>query len=229
MVTDELKDHGPTPGYHALIMSTAFEVFPTTDHIPSFPELLDAATARLREFLRSYGILQPAPLAVTLRRKEPDAPILPLDPTAPAWWPDDCYAWFQVRGVAGGTDAYAWTFDNLNRECLGYVAAEHPEFAHMTAAALRVGRYWSFRRSAGQPAIITIAYGMLAGSLAELTGGFVYSDDGAWDYKRLPARPDRFLSTYFRPELNRGWDEYEWAKKCISWLPEELSHVQFEK
>src|SRR4051812_7815405 len=99
-------------------MSTTFEVFPTTDRIPSFRQLLDVATVHLRDFLRSYGITQPAPLAVTLRRKEPDAPILPFDPAGPAWWPDDCYAWFQVPGVAGGTDAYAWTFDEVRRECI---------------------------------------------------------------------------------------------------------------
>jgi hypothetical protein len=163
---------------------------------------------------------------VTLRRKEPDAPIVPFDPAGPAWWADDCYAWFQVPGVAGGTDAYAWTFDEVRRECVASVAAEHPEFADMTAAALRVGRYWMFRRSAGQPAIINIAYGQLAGSLAELTGGFVHSEDGAWNYKRLPARPDRFLATYFRPELNPDWENYNWARDCIGRLPEELSHVQ---
>jgi len=34
-----------------------------------------------------------------------------------------------------------------------------------------------------------LAYGLIAASLAEITGGFVYSDDGAWDYSYFPALP----------------------------------------
>ena len=206
----------PTLRYDPFVMSTTFNVFPTTDNIPSFRQLLDLATVHLRDFLCSYGVTQAAALAVTLRRLEPDQPVIAFDTGAPAWWPEDCYAWFQVPGVAGGTDAYARPIDDAAREAIRDIRTKNlPEFTDMTAAALRIGRYWYFRRSAGQPAVINVGYGMLAGSLADLTGGFVYSDDGAWDYSQLPARPDRFLSTYFRPELNRDWKEYNWVKDCI--------------
>jgi hypothetical protein len=211
------------------VMSTSFEVFPTTDSIPSFRQLLDVATAHLGEFLLEYGITQPALLAVTLRRVEPDGPIVPLDTDGPAWWPQDCYAWFHVPGVTGGTDAYACPMDDPGRRSIEDIGAKDlPDFARATTAALWVGRYWLFRRSAGQPAIINIGYGILAGSLAELTDGIVNSDDGAWDYRRLPAQPDVFLRTYFRPELNREWENYNWAKECIAWLPGELSKVRLE-
>lgn len=210
-------------------MSTTFQVFPTTDNIPTFRELLDVAMAHLGKFLRSYGITQPAPLTVTLRRAQPDHPVVPFDTAGPAWWPDDCYAWFHVTGVTGGTDAYACPMDEAGKGSIRDIRLKNlPEFGDATTAAMRVGRYWSFRRSAGQPAIINIGYGMLAGSLAELTGGIVDSEDGAWDYRRLPARPDVFLANYFRPELNRNWEEYNWAKDCISRLPEELSDVTLE-
>jgi hypothetical protein len=210
-------------------MSTTFEVFPTTDHIPTFRRLLDTATGHLSEFLRSYGITQPAPLAVTLRRAEPDHPVVPFDTGGPAWWPEDCYAWFHVPGVGGGTDAYACPMDDVGRGSIRDIRMKNlHDFEEPVTAALRIGRYWSFRRSAGQPAIVNIGYGILAGSLAQLTDGIIFSADGAWDYKRLPARPDLFLSTYFRPELNREWREYNWVKDCISWLPEELSRVRVE-
>lgn len=211
-------------------MSTTFEVFPTTDNIPSFRQLLDVATVHLSDFLRSYGITQPVPLAVTLRRAEPDHPVVPVDTGGPAWWPEECYAWFHVPGLPGGTDAYACPMEDVGRGEIGDIAARNlPEFIDIPAEVMRVGRYWTFRRSAGQPPIINIAYGILAGSLAELTGGIVYSSDGAWDSKRLPARPEVLLSTYFRPELNRDWVNYDWAKECISRLPQELGDVRLEQ
>ncbi len=211
-------------------MSTSFAVFPTTDHIPSFRELLDVATGHLRAFIQSYDITTPVRLAVTLHRREPERRTVTFEIGDLAWWRDDCFAWFHVPGVDGGSDAFARKFDSVGR---GYIedirVKKLNDFTELTAAALRIGRYWTFERSGGQPGIINIAYGMLAGSLALLTNGFVFSEDGAWDYERLPARPDFFLSTYFRPELNRDWINYSWTKECISWLPEELRNVQLER
>jgi len=43
-----------------------------------------------------------------------------------------------------------------------------------------------------------LAYGLIAASLAEITGGFVYSDDGAWDYSYFPALPEDFFRWYFK-------------------------------
>jgi|SRR5262245_39087394 len=84
------------------------------------------------------------------------------------------------------------------------------------------GHHWSFRRSAGQPAIINVAYGMIAGSLAELTEGFIYSDDSAWDYERFPATAQEFFSWYFRPDKAIKAEYAEWAARCIKWIVEEL-------
>jgi len=211
-------------------MSTSFAVFPTMDHIPSFRELLDVATDHLRAFLESYEITTSVRLAVTLHRLEPERPMVAFQMSDPAWWGKDSFAWFHVPGVEGGTDAYARHMDSQGRGYIEDIKAKNMnEFADRTASALRIGRYWTFDRSGGQPGIINIAYGMLAGSLAQLTNGFVFSEDGAWDYERLPALPDFFLSTYFRPELNRDWINYNWTKKCISWLPDELRNVRIEK
>jgi len=66
--------------------------------------------------------------------------------------------------------------------------------------SINIGYYWSFRKSIGQPGIINLAYGLIAASLAEITGGFVYSDDGAWDYSYFPALPEDFFRWYFKPE-----------------------------
>jgi hypothetical protein len=74
----------------------------------------------------------------------------------------------------------------------------------------------------GQPATINVAYGMIAGSLAELTEGFIYSGDSAWDYERFPATAQEFFSWYFRPDKAIKAEYAEWASRCIKWIVEEL-------
>ena len=77
-----------------------------------------------------------------------------------------------------------------------------------------LGFYWAFRRSAGQPAVINLSYGLIAAAFAELSNGFVFSDDGAWDYASFPTNANRFLENYFDPQY--PVPEYaNWAKECI--------------
>ena len=48
----------------------------------------------------------------------------------------------------------------------------------------------------GQPAIVSLYYGYLAIAIAVLTDGIIYSDDGAWDYSRLPIEGKFFKNEY---------------------------------
>lgn len=98
-------------------------------------------------------------------------------------WPDETYAWFQVGDIAGGTDAYYWPVDEVNLDYWHELAEGRRKARdELIRRCLNVGHDWSFRRSAGQRAIISIAYGLIAASLAALTYGFVFSDDSAWDW-----------------------------------------------
>jgi hypothetical protein len=67
-----------------------------------------------------------------------------------------------------------------------------------------------------------VTYGLLAASLAELTSGFVISTDGAWDYERMPALPEEFLTWYFRPELALEESKREWSLRHIAGRRDEL-------
>src|SRR4051812_46835805 len=99
-------------------MSTTFDVYPSREEIPSFARLLEAANGHLSSFLQRYNIMQPVRLDVAMRPKDDDNHTLPFDRNGPAWWPDDQYAWFFVSGMGGGTDAYAFTMDDQDRECV---------------------------------------------------------------------------------------------------------------
>jgi hypothetical protein len=73
--------------------------------------------------------------------------------------------------------------------------------------------------------MINLGYGYLAGALAELTDGFIYSMDGAWDYDRFPCRADEFYAVYFRPDKALEPNKKEWAERCIEFMREEIAEL----
>jgi hypothetical protein len=87
-----------------------------------------------------------------------------------------------------------------------------------SAASNGMGHYWEFRRSAGQPGIVSVGYGFLAAALQSMTHGFIASFDGAWDEQRFPATADDFLSWYFRPEKAIDPEIKVWAERTLGWL-----------
>lgn len=65
---------------------------------------------------------------------------------------------------------------------------------------LEIGYFWSVKRTMGQPAIVSLYYGYLAIAIAILTDGIIYSNDGAWDYLRLPIEGKVFKTEYLHVE-----------------------------
>ena len=59
-----------------------------------------------------------------------------------------------------------------------------------------IGYHWSIKRTMGQPAAVSLYYGYLAIAIAVLTDGFIYSDDGAWDYASFPVLGGDFKEEY---------------------------------
>jgi hypothetical protein len=204
-------------------MSTTFNVFPSSELIPTFQQLLDRSTTELHRFLSSIDVDARPSIHVRVQNKEGDQAI-PLDLHSPVTWPDETYAWFHVADIPGGTDAYFWPVDDVTLDCWRELSTPRCK-AHedLIRNCLGVGHYWNFRRSAGQPAIINLAYGLIAASLAELTAGFLCSDDSAWDWQRMPALPDEFFSWYFVPDLALSSDNREWSMRCIDSLRKQFA------
>jgi hypothetical protein len=110
-----------------------------------------------------------------------------------------------VGDVPGGSDAY---FDDdhvqiQDRWADGFDDPRRKRLEPPIRECIGTGHRCRIRRSAGQPAVINLAYGLIASSLAAITDGFLTSDDSASDWQRLPALPDDFLAWYFRPPRNR--------------------------
>ncbi|HOM03258.1 MAG TPA: hypothetical protein PLH43_10575 [Acetivibrio sp.] len=205
-------------------MSTTFEVYPGKEYVPSFAELLDISNERINSFLRDSGIIKSAILDVEIH-KNIDHSKVKFNMNDKLIWNDDYYVWFFIRGVDGGTDSYYHKITEFDKEIWKEeisINAKVRQFADSINKSIEIGHYWSFRRSAGQPGIINLAYGLIAASLAKITDGFIYSDDGAWDYDRFPALAEDFFRWYFKPEF-AGKSEYKmWAQNCIESIYEEL-------
>ena len=211
-------------------MSTTFDVYPGSPRIPTFEEITLAAERKLQIFLSEFKIEVRSRINVILRSQNPDA-VLPIDVEAKAIWSRDEYAWFTLDSVAGGTDAY---YHDLSIETAEIrEISEEARFEALqrcsnakdkkrVEAYLKQTHSWSLRRSAGQPALINIAYGFIASAFADLTDGLIYSDDGAWDYQRFPALSSEFDSWYFRPESALEKEQTEWAERCIASLRDDF-------
>jgi hypothetical protein len=204
-------------------MSTTFEVFPHHRHLPTFGALIEHVMPRLQECFHRHGLPACPQLRFDVRDKDDRG--LGYTEDSLLHWPERHYAWFFFDGIAGGTDAYSFRTDHLTRERWEHEIAERQRSQQMAthiAECLDVGHWWYFRRSAGQPAVINLAYGYLAASLADLTDGVIFSDDSAWDYERFPCRAADFFTFYFEPDMAIGPNYREWSQRCLKSIPEEL-------
>ena len=210
-------------------MSKTFEVYPQTAYLPSFEEVLAVAQQKLNEFLEDYGIEARPLIAAQLRAKEPDT-VLPFSVRQPAKWDDASYVWFHIPPVGGGTDTYFSYLTVEEREYWNELCADNEQVIkrrEFVQNCLSQGYYWSFRRSMGQSGLISLTYGLIAASFAELTDGFIYSDDSAWDYARFPATAQEFSAWYFRPEQALGVDNKGWAERCLASIAQEFQSASF--
>lgn len=215
-------------------MSTTFDVIPVSRVKITFGEVLKLSQKHVNQFLDDFEIeehfdLQAELIGDSARR---DARL-----DEDFVWSQNACAWITVQNISGGTDVYCraikdendpddpWWYLDVLRGAPNYSAAleEH------LLAAREHNVCWTFRRSAGQPAIINVAYGLIAASLAELTDGLVYSDDNAWDYEVFPASGPEFRDLYFRPEATSKPERSDWVERCLASLRPGESELQGSK
>lgn len=211
-------------------MSTTFQIIPTETTFITFGQVITASERNINAFLHSIGIDASIQLQINLHDNQ-EKYVQEIPSSALFTWAENEYAWFTVNGIAGGTDAYCsplndplmasenpwWWLDEIklsNRSI--------PDLDEKLEKAKAFNRVWSFRRSAGQPGIIALGYGLMAAAVAELTQGIIWSEDNAWDYDRFPAEYADFLTWYFRPEKALSPEHAHWARGCLARIPGEL-------
>lgn len=206
-------------------MSTSFNVYPVSTKNLKFGDVLTLAEQNTAVFFQKFDIQK----RVTFKAEfisEKEETRIDIPPETPFEWAnnENEYVWISILGVPGGTDVYCIPLcDPDNEDDIWWRISElydgpncKPEYESLIEQSKALNRYWYFRRSAGQTAHINLCYGMLAAAVAELTEGFLFSYDNAWEYRIFPCFADEFLKYYFNPDTAHepGWAE--WAIRCIN-------------
>ncbi len=208
-------------------MALTFQVFPGRSKAPSFANVMRLGSHKFHHYLHSIGVRTRYDVEVQLRTVDSPDPCS-LDLCSPFVWTPDQFVWFGLAGVPGGTDVWSGPLTRLPMD-----RGELPEWLtdaitdpDVLSTARHWDRDWLFRRSAGQPALVVVLYGFLASALAQLTNGLIYSDDGAWDFERFPARSVAFDGWYLRPEQALSGDAFGWGSQIQRGvLREDREHV----
>ena len=198
-------------------MSTAFQIYPHSNTLPTFKQVADNAAAEFKIYLEEIDVQTSPVLVFNIKCIDTHLPRR-FDYDEPFQWGEHEYLWIQIEGIAGGTDV---EFSHIHEIWRGLLRDEFASliddasFGSYASECLATGYRWSFRRSAGQPGSIVILYGLVAGCVANLTKGVVFSGDGAWDYKQMPMTGTDLLCTYMRPDRTKKADLRDWAQRCI--------------
>jgi hypothetical protein len=198
-------------------MSTSFGVIPTKiDERLTFANVVNIAEQSINDFLRSYKLNPVVKLSVNVHDND-EKYTTNINPAEKFIWKDSEHAWFTMDKAKGGTEAYC----NRLSETLDFWPSYIEDVCHDLVSAKEIElikKYdikWYFKRSAGQSALVNVAYGHLAAALAKVTDGIIYSES-AWDPQLFPMKYDNFTSIYFRPEMTDHEPSRKWAEKCLN-------------
>ncbi len=204
-------------------MSTTIEVIPIQTKDISFGEVMAGAEKFTQDYFDRFRISKHIAFVTEIINCD-DSNIRRFPAKDDIFgWNEDEYALIYFPGEEGNADVSisatydetdpkdSWWYFDLLRNAPRYSR----EMEDLIDKAKKLNHSWSFRRSMGQPAIIHICYGLIAASVAKLSGGLMFSDDGAWDWQRFPATADEFLEWYFSPNLALGDDNAVMARRCI--------------
>ena len=179
--------------------STNFDIIPIeTDQI-SFQDVLQLSEKHINTFLNRMGILSTIQLRINAYEDKID-----LDSTF-AWLGTTKDIWFELDGIEGeiSVDCYPIHQHSTNSWRLdAYLQKEKqnktiPDFDKKIEQSKQLSHFWSLSCDSQELGIIHLSYGLLAASIAELTGGFIDTSNGAWLYDEFPAEAPAFLKSYF--------------------------------
>lgn len=159
-------------------MSMCFEVYPTNCIIPETDSIINSALKMFGDFLESHGIETDVFTEVHTFHEHTTITVNNIG---------DIYLFYiQLDDM----DIEIWDDELKTNPCAKSLENE-------ILQNRKTGYLWQVKRTAGQPAIVSLFYGFVAMALAKETNGFIYSDDGAWDYKSCPTTWQKLYSEHF--------------------------------
>lgn len=182
-------------------MSTSFEVFPTNTCIPNIEDVISTSVELLNRFFKKNQIEKDFQIELEIYNlsngnkldKKHEKLITSED---------------EQLAIIIRNEGYTNIFyhDLINIDCEFW---ESEMQYNKNALALKseiemnkkIGYYWSVKRNVGQPPVVNLLYGYVAIAIAKVTDGFIYSDDGAWDYNCFPSTVNIFEKDYLSIEV----------------------------
>lgn len=208
-------------------MSTVFQVWPSKDGPITTEQFLAELEPIFWKRCAENGVDTRPKLEMHLCDRKSEARVSFLGQTH-FQWHDSKYVSLSIKGLSGATQISLRENDHDDVEYWRTTAISNRPRGikvHELEACLKPGFHWSFRRSAGQSGTVNILYGLAAGCLASLSGGYVFSCDGAWDYNRLPMNGTQLLDEYMRPWKVIDTKLRDWSERCSTSMREELAEL----
>lgn len=179
-------------------MSMSFEIFPTTKRKPNCDEIIKYSVELCVEFLKKEKISQ----GIDITTKEvTDDNVIHTNPISLVW-KENSHTVFNLN-KKGEVYVFYHELTDMDKNFWKEEIQENENAQSIKEkidANSEIGYFWSVKRNMGQPAIVSLYYGYLAIAIALLTDGIIYSDDGAWDYSRLPIEGNVFKTEYLNIE-----------------------------
>ena len=205
----------------------SFEVFPTNNYIPSNEEVIILSKKYLVEYLEKQNIY----LDIRIKSETYFVQNNTITENNGLINDETKYESFVINGSGQALVFYHKADDMLqefwDEEIASNIRAKALEDSINTNKNL--GYSWSIKRTMGQTAIVNIYYGFLALSIANLTDGFIYSDDGAWEYTCFPSMPYDFQKQYLNISKLQDSNIKEFINKCLFELKTESENEIVEK
>lgn len=179
-------------------MGMSFEIFPTKKRKPNCDEIIKYSVELFIEFLEKEKISQ----GIDITTKEVTADNVIYTNPISLVWKENSYTVFNLN-EEGEVYVFYHELTDLDKDFWKEEIQENENAQSIKEkidANSEIGYFWSVKRNMGQPAIVSLYYGYLAIAIAILTDGIIYSDDGAWDYSRLPIEGNVFKTEYLNIE-----------------------------
>ena len=175
-------------------MSTSFEVFPTLNTRVKCLDLINESLDKFQNFLERNRIKKY--IKVTVQEEGIKGNLI----TNPIYISNDenRYTILNINDI-GEIYIFYHSLTELDTEFWKEeIIRNHnaKKVENKIISNKELGYFWSIKRTMAQPAIVSLFYGYIAMTIAKLSAGIVYSDDGAWDYSSLPMEYCDFESLY---------------------------------
>lgn len=193
-------------------MSTSFEIYPTNNNIPELSRLISEAVSMFENFMKYHNIKSyiNTELYAVNENQTVYTPKFVTDS-------ENIYNTIELNKI-GNIYLFYIKIDDTDVALWNDELKNNPRAESIKSSIMKnreIGYLWQVKRTAGQPAIVSLFYGFVAMALARETDGFIYSDDGAWSYELFPTEWKSLYSEYL--DINKIKD-HNIKSTIIKWI-----------